>query len=52
MKSAVIYVCYVYREAAGGLMEPVSDGLSAHGMCVFVTWQCESQLEHLNSCFY
>lgn len=28
-------------------MEPVSDGLSAHGMCVFATSQRESQLEHL-----
>ena len=52
MKCVVIYVCYVSPEAAGGLVEPVSDGVSAHGMCVFVTSQRESQLEHLRSRFY
>lgn len=37
----------VSPEAAGRLMEPVPDGLSAHGMCVFVAAQCESPLVHL-----
>ncbi|TMS22195.1 MMS19 nucleotide excision repair protein-like protein [Larimichthys crocea] len=35
----VTEACNVPPEAAGGIMEPVPDGLSAHGMCVLVTWQ-------------
>lgn len=32
-------------EAAGGVMEPVPAGLSADGLCVFVTFQRESSLK-------
>lgn len=42
LKSVVVDTLHVSSQAAGRLMEPVPDGLSAHGMCVFVTSQCES----------
>lgn len=43
----VTEACNVPPEAAGGILEPVPDGLSAHGMCVLVTSQRESPLQHL-----
>lgn len=42
-----IDTCNVSPEAEGGLMEPVPDGLSANGMCVFITSQRESTFHHL-----
>lgn len=47
----VMEVCNVCVEAAGGLMEPVSDGLPAHWLRVFVTSHCEFHLQHL-CCFH
>lgn len=38
--------CNVSPQPAGGLLEPVPDGVSAHGMRLFVTSQRESPLKH------
>lgn len=42
----VTEACRASSEAAGGLVEPLPDGLSARGVCVFATSQCEFQSEH------
>lgn len=38
----------IFPEAAGRFMEPISDGLPTHRLCMFTTSQCKSQLKRLN----